>query len=141
MTKQFALKHDDKYATRFLHIRSTNFQPFTSKRTHDNKLDLSYGGYTIAYNPLLIVDKNFDVTVCVEVGIARCRGGDRYVKRVGRGISLVNLQIKTPNLYGLLFLGTDETIPLRTTESGDMYVDERRFNLREAIARNLGFMV
>lgn len=150
MTKQFALKADDKYDARFLHFRSTPWDGMSKKRTNDNRVDTAYGGMTVAYNPLLIVRKDGGIGVCVEVGVAICSGHDRYVKAIGRNIALNNLNAPDQQSYALIYLGEGDTIegmlklnkpriPLIFNASGDLYIDERHFDLRGSIADHLGF--
>ncbi|MNK14400.1 hypothetical protein D3C87_325220 [compost metagenome] len=146
MTKQYALKNDDQYAARFLHFRSTSWDRMSKKRTHDNKVDTSYGGFTVAYNPLLIIRKDGTIGVCVEVGTSRCSGLDRYVKAKGREIALKNLESPSTRNYAMIYLGEGEymntlsdKIPVIFNATGELYIDERVYNLRAAVADSLGF--
>ena len=147
MTKVFALKNDDQYAIRFLHIRSTPEDGMSKRRDHNNRVDTSYGGITVAYNPLLIVRKDGTIGVCVEIGAALCSGHDRYVKKIGREKSTQFLQNPDGVGYAMLYLGEGEyvpsfkegKIPVIFNAAGDLYIDERLYNLRGEIADRLGF--
>lgn len=155
MTTIFALKSDDQYGVRFIHVRSTHTNQMSTKRTNDNQIDNAYGGYTIAYNPLLIIRKDGTISVNCEVGVARCRGNDRYVKKTGRDIALANLLNPASQCYTMLYLGEGDTmeavykntggtvsdyIPLTYTldATGGMFVDERYYDLRGKIVASLG---
>lgn len=154
MTKIFALKNDDQYDARFLHLRSKYKDDLSKKRTSNNEVDIAYGGVTIAYNPLLIIRKNGGVGVCVEVGGTRCSGWERYVKATGREKSYHYLQNPNERNYALLYLGEGDTlaaiqqmpeqeaqskIPLIFNAAGDLYIDERLYDLRGAITKALGY--
>lgn len=147
MTKVFALKNDDQYPVRFLHIRSRYNDGMSKKRDSNNRVDTSYGGFTVAYNPLLVMRKDGTIGVCVELGVAHCSGHDRYVKKIGREKSLNFLN--DPSSVGYVMLYLDEgvigdfidphTIPLTMLAGGDVYINERLYNLRNVIAERLGF--
>lgn len=146
MTRIYALKNDDNYAVRFLHFRSRPYDGMSKKRDSNNRVDCSYGGFTVAYNPLLIIRKDGTIGVCVEVGTSRCSGLDRYVKKTGREIALRNLESPNSRSYALVYLGEGEIddftdphkIPL-TTDTGELFINERLYNLRGAVADTLGF--
>lgn len=145
MTKQFALKNDDHYGVRFIHLRSTYSNGMSKKRDSNNYVDTSYGGMTFAYDPLLIVRKDGSVGVCVEIGAALCSGHDRYVKKIGREKSLNFLANRTNGHFVTLYLGEGEfepsmqegKVPLIFNAAGDMYIDERMYNLRGYIIDTL----
>jgi hypothetical protein len=146
MTKVYALKNDDNYEVRYLHFRSNGRDGMSKKRDHNNRVDTSYGGFTVAYNPLLVIRKDGSIGVCVEVGTSSCSGLDRYVKAIGRGIALNNLESRNSRSYALIYLGEGEIdnytnpakIPLTAT-TGELFINERLFNLRGAVADSLGF--
>jgi hypothetical protein len=155
MTKVFALKNDDQYPVRFLHIRSRPNDGMSAKRDSNNRVDTSYGGFTVAYNPLLMIRKDGSVGVFVELGVAKCSGHDRYVKKIGREKSTQFLNNPADgcltdgtrsNGYVSLYLGEgdvgdfiEDTIPLVLLNTGELYINERLFNLRNVVAARLGF--
>lgn len=145
MTTQYALKNDDQYGVRFLHFRSTPWDGLSKKKTHDNRVDTSYGGVCVAYDPLLITRKDGTIGVCVEVGVAVCSGHDRYVKSIGRE-KAINF-LANPGLgYAMIYLGEGEVhisdrpgmIPL-DARTGELFINERLYDLRSNIATRLGF--
>ena len=146
MTRIYALKNDDQYPVRFLHIRSRPNDGMSAKRDSNNRVDTSYGGFTVAYNPLLMIRKDGTVGVFVELGVAKCSGHDRYVKKIGREKSTQFLNNPQSLGYISVYLGEgdvgdfiEDTIPLVLLNTGELYINERLFNLRNVVAARLGF--
>lgn len=144
MTIQYALKNDDHYGVRFLHFRATETNGLSKKKTNDNKVDTSYGGVTIAYDPMLVIRKDGTIGVFVEIGATLVSGHDRYVKAIGREKSINFLVNHDPLGFHTLYLGEGEVhisdrdgmVPLNSS-TGELFIDERLYNLRGEIARRL----
>lgn len=147
MTKIFSIAHDDQHDVRYAHFRSNFINPLSTKLTPHNRVDHSFGGLTVAYNPVLINRKDGSYGVFLETGRALCHGRDRFVKQKGRDIALRSLLTRAHNLYDMIYVGEGVIgnrlepfdVPLIANIQGDVFINESQFSIRAFLALVAGY--